>query len=116
MYEDLFAEQQAGKTAVEKDTGQGYNGNWDRLYDENVQGTGDDVGRTAEGAGEIKIPEPPKPASLSDVDARKWYIESEAKIPNLIDKTRADVSRAGEAARPQRFNLHGFRLHGSPYF
>jgi len=27
---------------------------------------------------------------------------------------RADVSRAGEATRPRRFNLHHFRPHGSP--
>lgn len=26
-----------------------------------------------------------KPGTLSDVDARKWYLEQEAKIPDLID-------------------------------
>lgn len=26
-----------------------------------------------------------EPGTLSNVDARKWYLEQEAKIPNLID-------------------------------
>lgn len=53
LYAELFDEQQTGKTAVEKDAAQGYNGNWDRLYDENVQGTGGSNGRIAEGAGDV---------------------------------------------------------------
>ena len=58
--------------------------------------TTDRVGRN-EGAGEIKIPEPPKLASLSDVDARKWYLDSESKIPSLLDKTKSLEQQAKQA-------------------
>ncbi len=38
--------------------------------------------------------------SLSNVDARKWYLEQEAKIPDMIDKS---LSIEGQAK--QAFNL-----------
>jgi len=50
-----------------------------------------------EGARELQIPEPPKPASLSDVDARKWYLENEPKIPSLLDKTKPLEQQAKQA-------------------
>lgn len=85
MYEELFAKQQAGKTAVEKDTGQGYNGSWNGLYDENVQGTEGSNGRTAEGAGDlidgIKITDS-KVGGKIPVDEFKTIRQSSIKNPD----------------------------------
>ena len=39
----------------------------------------------------------PKSASLSDLDARKWYLEQESKIPEMIDKTKPLEQQARHA-------------------
>lgn len=38
-----------------------------------------------------------KPGTLSNVDARKWYLESEAKIPSMIDKNLSLEQQAKQA-------------------
>lgn len=38
-----------------------------------------------------------KPGTLSDVDARKWYLEQEAKIPDLIDDSLPLEQQARQA-------------------
>ena len=38
-----------------------------------------------------------KPGTLSNVDARKWYLESEAKIPSMIDKNLPLEQQAKQA-------------------
>jgi hypothetical protein len=43
------------------------------------------------------IIELPEAASLSDVDARIWYLEQEAKIPDLLDKTATLEQQAKQA-------------------
>ena len=45
-----------------------------------------------EGAGRV-----PKSGSLSDLDARKWYLEQESKIPEMIDKTKPLEQQARHA-------------------
>jgi filamentous hemagglutinin len=40
----------------------------------------------------------PKPSSLSDVEARRWYLDSEAKIPEMIDKTQSLEQQAQQAS------------------
>ena len=44
------------------------------------------------------VPKAPKPGSLSDVRARRWYLNSEAKIPRLIDKTQPLKQQAQQAS------------------
>jgi len=51
-------------------------------------------GAGVDGAGDLK---PPEAGSLSDVDARKWYLNSEAIIPELIDKTKPLEQQARQA-------------------
>ena len=47
--------------------------------------------------------------SLSNVEARKWYLEQEAKIPNMIDKSLSLEEQAKQA-----FNLRNkFRTQAS---
>ena len=48
-----------------------------------------DVGKVAEGGLE--------PGTLSNVDARKWYLEQEAKIPDLIDNSLPLEQQARQA-------------------
>ena len=61
------------------------------------QGVNSFIDGHTEGTGEIRVPETPKPASLSDVDARKWYLDSESKIPSLLDKTKPLEQQAKQA-------------------
>ncbi len=50
-----------------------------------------------EGAGDFEIPKPPKSASLSDTETRRWYLDAEAKIPDLIDRTKPLEQQAKQA-------------------
>jgi hypothetical protein len=50
------------------------------------------------GAGKIKLPEPPKPASLSNTETRRWYLDAEAIIPDLIDRTKPLEQQAKQAS------------------
>jgi filamentous hemagglutinin len=45
-------------------------------------------------AGKITVP---KARSLSDVEARRWYLDSEAKIAGMIDKTKPLEQQARQA-------------------
>ena len=45
-----------------------------------------------EGAGNL-----PKPGSLSNVETRQWYLDQEAKIPQIIDKTKPLEQQAKQA-------------------
>ena len=49
------------------------------------------------GAGKVKMPEPPKPGSLDNVTSRQWYLDAEAKIPTLIDRTKPLDQQAKQA-------------------
>ena len=45
-----------------------------------------------------RMPEPPEPGSLSDVEARQWYLEAEARIPDLIDRSQPLEQQAQQAS------------------
>jgi hypothetical protein len=51
----------------------------------------------SKGEGNIKILEAPKPASLSDTETRRWYLDAEAKITDLIDGTKPLEQQAKQA-------------------
>ena len=59
--------------------------------------TANETNSIAEGMGKVKFSEPPKPTSLSDIDARKWYLDSESQIPSLLDKTKSLEQQAKQA-------------------
>ncbi len=56
-------------------------------------------GGAGEAAGEegVHIEGGSEPGTLSNVDARKWYIEQEAKIPDLIDDSLPLEQQARQA-------------------
>ncbi len=51
----------------------------------------------AEDAMKVEMPKSPKAESLDDVATRRWYLESEAKIPDIIDKTKPLEQQARQA-------------------
>ncbi|NLG05980.1 MAG: hypothetical protein GX567_19455, partial [Clostridia bacterium] len=51
-----------------------------------------------EGAGDAGILNSPKPLSLSDIETRRWYLDAETKIPNLIDRTQPLEQQAMQAS------------------
>ncbi|MPM93519.1 hypothetical protein SDC9_140657 [bioreactor metagenome] len=53
---------------------------------------------STEGAGETGILNPPKPLSLSDIETRRWYLDAEAQIPDLIDRTKPLEQQARQAS------------------
>ena len=50
------------------------------------------------GAGNSGILNPPKPLSLSDIETRRWYLNAEAQIPDLIDITKPLEQQAMQAS------------------
>jgi hypothetical protein len=44
--------------------------------------------------GKVEVPKPPEPASLDDVTARKWYLDAQSKISDLVDKTQTFEQQA----------------------
>lgn len=65
-------------------------------------GSGSSSGKSSSGGNQgIKMePETPQKHSLSNVEARKWYLEQEKKIPDMIDKNSSLEEQAKQA-----FNL-----------
>ena len=71
-----------------------------------IDGVTEGAGNLAEDAGKVVES---GTYSLSNVEARKWYLEQEAKIPNMIDKSLSLEEQAKQA-----FNLRNkFRTQAS---
>jgi filamentous hemagglutinin len=47
--------------------------------------------------GKAIMPKPPKSGSLSNVDARRWYLDAEQKIPEILDRTKPLEQQARQA-------------------
>jgi hypothetical protein len=57
-----------------------------------------DLGRRASGAKVIETTWKPKAGSLSDKEAREWYLKQEAEIPSKIDRTKPLEEQAKQAS------------------
>jgi hypothetical protein len=51
-----------------------------------------------DGAKKTGILNPPKPLSLNDTETRRWYLDAEAQIPKLIDRTKPLVQQSKQAS------------------
>lgn len=51
-----------------------------------------------DGAKKTGILNPPKPLSLNDTETRRWYLDAEAQIPKLIDRTKPLEQQAKQAS------------------
>ena len=63
-----------------------------------IDAPGDTSHQITEGAGETRILNPPKPLSLSGAETRRWYLDAEAQIPDLIDRTKPLEQQAKQAS------------------
>ena len=74
-------------------------GNWDEVISEALAGYSETgYNGSAKGAGESGILNPPKPLSLSDIETRRWYLDAEAQISDLIDSTKPLEQQAMQAS------------------
>jgi hypothetical protein len=56
-----------------------------------------DLNRRADGAREIETVWKPKAGTLSNKEAREWYLKQEAEIPSKIDRTKSLENQAKQA-------------------